>query len=1217
MAEFKKRVFGENVPKDIQAEIKKLAGGGFKTQGGDGVEGGDLNPIFDPQQPSFEKYLGERTPMSRMWTAVSILPFKSQTPHGEKIRKDEDGSYYYYEFEAEDFVDKTPLDIKDEQAEIRVFTVNENNEENTYKDPLVSRFSLNKIQEIPQLNIKNEFLKPAAGITSVTSKTEGALGALQRTVIEFIVHNQDDFENIFLPFFLKPGSIVCADFGWSEVDLYDPMKFINNEDLEMSKFDNFLYGKPGKETGFLNRSENRGKIKTVMGNVVSYDASVTPEGSFQCSIEIVSRNASILDKELSDDNKLKFLFTNVINDMLVSVLVNQLGDFSDQGDFTKAGIDKVDTLKNLSYILDKSVDIQLDEDAQSFISELTSGNQMGIISDVGKNTGIFHQDINANHENVTGETTYITWGLFEDLFLNKFVVGLVSKDEADDLTPSSFKKPIIEDYSNKFDSREKFVRWDTDLNRIQTEELKPGESLPIFLLPDEWDSTYNTTKVIKPKASDLGVKNSEGNWYTKWCKEGNNPDYQGQAVIPFREVFISTQLIKDQFERSDNLNQALIGILDEISLKTAKIWNLKLAGDVNSNTKIHVQDVHFTPKVIKNEDILTFNVTDKTSIVNSMDLKYSTPKDGLASILAIGNLDAPTQIDQMVLGSLNYINVLNAPKGNTPTIVKSLPFQGVAKVELFDKVGAVDMEAFTNDLIPDTSNDTEFIGPGSLSVISSYTTYRDKIRKKINAEKDTPKKTFQTSRSGKFERNDIELVDSTRTFLLNRAKRKYFHQDGEANISPILPIELTLSVYGNDFLQIGDYFTVNYLPKYYRDRVFFQLYGIEHKIDVNGWSTTYSPAIMRVRPTEKESITGKVTLKELRVFSDSDVGAAETTIPAPALSFFRSTKFITDKETIQSYMTTQVPVDIDHKSLSERSKNILKFNAHTIMCRPYPSWKINTTDDDTEKRSRASGWISSKGTRNSLLLHASDLALSLAVRDVILKEGTLNLPLENGVSNSSVIETLTTGELTDFGGSEYLYTKFAGKGEKPRLILITSGFQPQQYTEVLTYRMANLTILEEQDYEQNDTLIFADNMYNAISNITKGWEYNELFTGQTDFKTAELSFTARRFTEQIQFVESMLFSLGTTEELNGEFGNKEIPLTRIKITLSQNEQPYQNIFIPTRYLKVNPESIAKEIIDRYFTYFEVIDPFVRNVYKGSGSLPTLSNNVEEEYELQD
>ena len=57
MAEFKKRVFGENVPKDIQTKIKKLASGGFKTQGGDGIEGGDLNTIFDTQQQSFEKYI--------------------------------------------------------------------------------------------------------------------------------------------------------------------------------------------------------------------------------------------------------------------------------------------------------------------------------------------------------------------------------------------------------------------------------------------------------------------------------------------------------------------------------------------------------------------------------------------------------------------------------------------------------------------------------------------------------------------------------------------------------------------------------------------------------------------------------------------------------------------------------------------------------------------------------------------------------------------------------------------------------------------------------------------------------------------------------------------------------------------------------------------------------------------------------------------------------
>ena len=33
-----------------------------------------------------------------------------------------------------------------------------------------------------------------------------------------------------------------------------------------------------------------------MGNVVNYDSSVTPDGSFECSIEIVSQNTALLDQ---------------------------------------------------------------------------------------------------------------------------------------------------------------------------------------------------------------------------------------------------------------------------------------------------------------------------------------------------------------------------------------------------------------------------------------------------------------------------------------------------------------------------------------------------------------------------------------------------------------------------------------------------------------------------------------------------------------------------------------------------------------------------------------------------------------------------------------------------------------------------------------------------------------------------------------------------------
>ena len=69
-------------------------------------------------------------------------------------------------------------------------------------------------------------------------------------------------------------------------------------------------------------------------------------------------------------------------------------------------------------------------------------------------------------------------------------------------------------------------------------------------------------------------------------------------------------------------------------------------------------------------------------------------------------------------------------------------------------------------------------------------------------------------------------------------------------------MELNLTIYGNNYLQIGDFFTINYLPDYYKERVFFQIMGIEDKIGTDGWETTYQ-TIMRVNPNSKEIITGK------------------------------------------------------------------------------------------------------------------------------------------------------------------------------------------------------------------------------------------------------------------------------------------------------------------------------------------------------------------------
>ena len=194
----KDRVFGQNVSSDIIKEFKKLSGGGLKQS---------RNPL-EPAEPAFEKYLGDRISFARMWTAVNTYTSGSNP---EKTSKN------------------------------TVYIVNENRE---------NSYDVNPNEEVGETVYKsqlsnNPYLKPPAGITSISSKTEGSLGVLKRTSVDFIVHNKKDFEDIFLPFFLRPVARVCLDFGWSDeksIPLYNPIDQIKNKDLKMQHFDKFIYG---------------------------------------------------------------------------------------------------------------------------------------------------------------------------------------------------------------------------------------------------------------------------------------------------------------------------------------------------------------------------------------------------------------------------------------------------------------------------------------------------------------------------------------------------------------------------------------------------------------------------------------------------------------------------------------------------------------------------------------------------------------------------------------------------------------------------------------------------------------------------------------------------------------------------------------------------------------------------------------------------------------
>jgi len=159
-----KKVFGSNVKPEIIEYFKALQEGRLDIQPNEVITGGI----------PYEKYLGDRTPYVRMWTAVNIRETLSETGEPSKVSD----SYN------------------------KIFTINDNRE-SSY-DPLDTVENDNNIR-VGEFTYGNPYLKPVAGITSVSSKSEGSLGALRRTNVDFMVHNKADFEKIF-------SRIKCSEF---------------------------------------------------------------------------------------------------------------------------------------------------------------------------------------------------------------------------------------------------------------------------------------------------------------------------------------------------------------------------------------------------------------------------------------------------------------------------------------------------------------------------------------------------------------------------------------------------------------------------------------------------------------------------------------------------------------------------------------------------------------------------------------------------------------------------------------------------------------------------------------------------------------------------------------------------------------------------------------------------------------------------------------------
>ena len=249
--EIKDRALGADIPSEIKQKLalrQELNRSADVNEAINNVEtrygGLPSNYEIDFRDKDGERALADlssRTPFARMWVALKTYTMGKAAPcykKGEESKgleecKENDPNYAIFSHDGffQKEIKKSKHKPQIYQLGNHVLNMLENSEVNESRVPIDDSGVL--MSELAA----NPFLKPQSGILSLSSETKspssGPIGVLKETTVNFVVHNFQDIEKIYRPYFLRPGGLVFVDYGWSTSDLYDPEKLkFDEENIE-------------------------------------------------------------------------------------------------------------------------------------------------------------------------------------------------------------------------------------------------------------------------------------------------------------------------------------------------------------------------------------------------------------------------------------------------------------------------------------------------------------------------------------------------------------------------------------------------------------------------------------------------------------------------------------------------------------------------------------------------------------------------------------------------------------------------------------------------------------------------------------------------------------------------------------------------------------------------------------------------------------------------
>jgi len=739
-------------------------------------------------------------------------------------------------------------------------------------------------------NDVNKFLKPAAGITSVSSETEGVLGERKTTTINFVVHNFADFDAIYNRYFLRPGAQIFIDFGWSSVrELYDPYEIIgtnseDGKDAEAIMIEK-LYGEKRSgdaQDGVVTLS--KGNLEVVIGQVTNYDSKIMENGSVECSLTIQSPNVAMMTfpKLNHLKEKIDFLLDHFFG-------FEALNNFNLKKDKDGNIVPKSD----FDTIPDSSSSVREIADFEELIAEKVEQTLGGrdfnptVLSSI---AGLFLPDAK------NSESQYISLGFLEDKILNaEFAFGKNIEDIND---------VSIKGLQTKIDSSESFTFYHSEFHEKQSIIGNTGEADPAFLIPSFWDRTYNTitghtpyNNIIKGGLIEIDTFNQEFNeWIatedvepsyfdtypyeapiTDYDKTINGSDENSTGKIPIREIFINSAVIKEAFgPESKSFKDIVNYILKAINEDSYGIFKFKLAGGQDNTLKIIDENFLGIDNIIEEDafdKLFTFDIMSPTSIVKSYNVNLSLPNDAIGANVAIQALSGTNEqvlpVNEAIINASSLADIFNTLTGNLEeegivgakeNKVKYLPDIGGFRGKSLSDSNA-EKQTYQNLYTTELKEGNDFYLNASYgNIINTETLFEP-------SDDDDDINTTDKSGDGRKGKNTriIDAVDAEQIkngFFITRNFQEYFRARLAGKFvdkkNPPLPIKLELTTYGISSLVPGDIFRVDYLPKIYLKTCYFQITKIKHNIGSDGWYTTLETVFRyRKKMANLDAIQGK------------------------------------------------------------------------------------------------------------------------------------------------------------------------------------------------------------------------------------------------------------------------------------------------------------------------------------------------------------------------